>query len=117
MHAKIRTPLPKITIPSYNSRMNTVANVKKVSLIFFLLLAGAHILSSLLLARGYMSNTLLMINGTADIPALLAGILYAFSSMKLYLEEIGKNTGIFDIVAGIIGGVIIIGAVYINFFY
>lgn len=96
--------------------MNTVANVKKVSLLFFIAIAGAHILSTLLLAQGYISQPLTIINGTFDLPAILAGILYAFSSAKLYMEDLGKDTKTFDMIAGIFGGIALIGAVFVNFF-
>jgi hypothetical protein len=101
----------------YNTLMNTVSNVKKVSLLFFIGLAGAHITSSLLLARGYGSQPLHIINGTFDVPAILAAVLYAFSSFKVYLEELGRDTMAFDMAAGVLGGIALIGAIVVNFFF
>tara|TARA_B100000315_G_C14477647_1_gene541381 strand:+ start:865 stop:1158 length:294 start_codon:yes stop_codon:yes gene_type:complete len=96
--------------------MNTVANIKKVSLLFFIVLTGAHILSSLMLANEYFNDTMSLLNKTLDLPAILAGIIYGFTSLKLYLEETGKDTKIFDVVAGALGGIILIAAIYLNFF-
>jgi len=97
--------------------MHTTQNIKKVSFLFFLAFTGAHLASTLLLARGYHTAVLELINGIFDIPAILGGILYAFTSLKLYLEEIGKKTDHFDLIAGVIGGIILIGILYINFLY
>jgi hypothetical protein len=97
--------------------MNTVRNVKKVSLLFFIALGGIHILSTLLLARGYDTQTLTLINGTFDLPVIFVGILYAFTSMKLYLEEMGKDTKLFDLLAGILSGTLLLGAAFVNFFF
>ncbi len=95
--------------------MNTVANVKKIALLFFILFTGAHILSTLMLANGYFSDTMRILNGTLDIPAILSGLLYAFTSLKLYLEDMGKHTKMLDIAAGILGGLILIALLYVNF--
>lgn len=96
--------------------MSTIGNLKKVSLLLFIVLAGAHILATLLVARGMVSRPLTLIQGTLDLPAILAGILYAFSSAKLYMEELGKDTKTFDLVAGILGGMALISAIVVNFF-
>ena len=97
--------------------MNTVVNIKKVSLLLFILVAGAHILSTLLLARGYTDRSLYLINGTFDLPAILVGILYAFSSAKSTMENLGKDTKTFDLMAGIFGGLILVGALLVNFLF
>lgn len=96
--------------------MNTVENVKKVSLVFFLVLTGAHLLSSLMLANGYAAKPMTLVNNSLDIPAILAGILYAFTSAKRYLEDIGKDNMTFDITAGVVGGLLVIGSLVLNFF-
>ncbi|MBT5016474.1 hypothetical protein HN748_05085 [Candidatus Peregrinibacteria bacterium] len=95
--------------------MNTVANVKKVALLFFILFTGGHILSTLMLANDYFSDTMRILNGTLDIPAILSGLLYGFTSLKLYLEDMGKHTKPFDLVAGILGGIILLALLYVNF--
>lgn len=99
----------------YNTDMDTITNVKKVSLIFFLALTGTHVLSSLMLANDYFDRIMVIVNGTLDVPAIIAGLIYAFTSAKLYLEEIGKDTKIFDMVAGIVAGVILMAVLYLNF--
>jgi hypothetical protein len=96
--------------------MNTVVNVKKVSLIFFIVLVGGHLFSTLMLANDYYSESMVLMNGILDIPAILSAIIYAFTSLKLYIEENGKSTKVFDLVAGIIGGIVLLAAIYLNFF-
>lgn len=97
--------------------MNTVLNVKKVSLLLFLVLMGTHLASTLLLARGATTPTLTLLSETLDIPALIAGLLYGFTSAKLYLEETGRSTHLFDPIAGALAGLILIGAIYLNFIF
>lgn len=96
--------------------MDTVLNVKKVSLLFFLTITGTHLFASLMIANGYSEKWIQTLSGVLDLPAILAGVLYAFTSSKLYLEQIGKPTHIFDVIAGIIAGIILILSFYFNFF-
>ncbi|EKD92759.1 MAG: hypothetical protein ACD_28C00337G0006 [uncultured bacterium] len=95
--------------------METVLNVKKISLLFFLILTGTHLFSSLMVSRGYDSPTISILNGVLDIPTILAGILYAFTSLKLYLEQLGKSTKLFDVIAGMMSGFLLIIVLYLNF--
>ena len=95
--------------------MNTLANIKKVSLLFFIVFGGTHLLSSLMLANGYFSDTMRLLNGTFDIPAILSGLLYGFISLKIYMEDLGKPTKTIDLVAGILGGLTVLILVYVNF--
>ena len=96
--------------------MTTVANVKKVSLLFFLALTGTHLFSSLMLSRGYLQTPMTWVNQSFDLPALLAGVLYAFTSFKLYLEELGKSSQWFDLVGGIIAAAVVMAGIVLNFF-
>jgi hypothetical protein len=95
--------------------MNTLANIKKVSLIFFIAFGGTHLLSSLMLANYYFSDTMRLLNGTLDIPAVISGLLYGFTSLKLYMQDLGKPTKSLDLVGGIIGGITILILIYVNF--
>ncbi len=99
----------------YTPSMQTLLNVKKVSLILFLVLTGTHIASALLVAKGYDNTTLLLLYRTLDLPAILAGIVYGGSSVQDYLAALKKDTKIFDIVAGVVGGIMLIVALYLNF--
>ena len=96
--------------------MNTTANVKKVAFLFFLAFMGTHLLTTLLTSNGYAWTILPILRNSLDLPALISGILYAFASMKLYFEEAGKKTELFDLIAGIVGGVLLVGAVVVDFF-
>ncbi len=95
--------------------METLLNTKKVSLILFLLLTGTHLASALLVAKGYDNNTLLLLYRTLDLPAILAGIVYGGSSVQEYLAALKKDTKIFDVVGGVLGGIMLIAALYLNF--
>ncbi|HCW32459.1 MAG: hypothetical protein UT55_C0023G0008 [Candidatus Peregrinibacteria bacterium GW2011_GWE2_39_6] len=97
--------------------MNTILNVKKVSLLFFLVLTGTHIFSSIMLTKGYSNQTILLLNETLDIPTILSGLIYAFTSLRIYREQLQKSTHWFDIVAGLIAGIILALTLYFNFFF
>lgn len=71
---------------------------------------------ALMLGKGYTGQLLSALYGALDIPAICAGILYGFTSLKMILEKMNKNTHLFDIVAGIVGGIIFMAILYINFF-
>ena len=95
--------------------MNTLDNIKKVSLLFFIIFGGTHLVSSLMLANNYFSDTMRLLNGTLDIPAILSGLLYGFISLKIYMEDLGKPTKNFDLVGGVLGGIIVLALIYVNF--
>lgn len=110
----------KIALPRnlcYNSSVQTLLNIKKVSLVLFLLLTGAHITAALLVSKGYDNTTLMLMYRTLDLPAILAGILYGASSVKEYLEALRKDTKVFDLVGGVLGGIMLIVALYLNFLF
>lgn len=100
-----------------NSPMQTLLNLKKISLILFLVLTGAHLASALLVAKGYDNSTLLLLYRTLDLPAILAGIVYGGSSVQEYLQALKKDTKIFDVVGGVLGGIMLIAALYLNFLF
>lgn len=97
--------------------MNTLLNIKKVSLILFLLLTGTHLASALLVAKGYDNTTLTLLYRTLDLPAILAGIVYGASSVQEYLKDLKKDTKLFDLVGGVLGGIMLIAALYLNFLF
>lgn len=95
--------------------METVVNLKKVALVFFLSLTGIHLFSSLMLTQGYLESPMNWIQKGLDLPAILAGILYAFSSLKVYLLETGKTHPAFDILGGVLAAALFITAIVLNF--
>lgn len=96
--------------------MNTLKNIQKVSLIFFVVLGLAHIVSGLMAENNYSEAIATIINKTLDIPFAFVALIYGAVSLKLSIaREDTKNT-ILNVVLllGIIG---IIGTlIYINFF-
>ncbi len=97
--------------------MDTLLNLKKISLILFLMLTGTHLASALLVSKGYDNATLLLLYRTLDLPAILAGIVYGGSSVQEYLQALKKNSQIFDVVGGVVGGIMLIAALYLNFLF
>ncbi len=94
--------------------MKTVENVKKVALIFFIILGTLHLLSSLMIANSYFLPWSLIINRILDIPFALSALIYGFSSISCKVKEEKQRT--FNTIFGIITVFIFLGLVYINFF-
>lgn len=92
-----------------------IQNIKKVSLILFIVLTGAHLYSTLALNAGYSTQWLSAIYNGFDIPAILIGLTYALSSFKDNLETHQKTSKSFDIAAGILLGITLITLLYLNF--
>jgi hypothetical protein len=88
----------------------TIINIKKISLLFFLLFGAVHLISSALLTNNLFYKQSLIVNQTLDIPFILTGLLYAFSSIRLSFtdnEEPHKTLDIF-LIAIIIAALITI---------
>lgn len=66
---------------------NTLINIKKVSLIFFIITGFLHLGSSLLIANLLFLKYAFILNKTMDIPFVLTGLLYGFSSLRLSLTN------------------------------
>jgi len=94
--------------------VNTTDNLKKVSLILFLLLGTIHIISGLMFSEGYMLPTSLIINRVLDIPFAITGLIYAFISLYNGIDE--KKRKIPGVIFTIILLLIFIILLYINLF-
>lgn len=96
--------------------MNTVKNIKKVSLAFFVLTGLLHLGSSVLLANSYFLEQAKLINNIMDAPFILTGLLYGISSLRLNLTNPEKNYKVLDIVLLSIIILIFIAVIIINIF-
>lgn len=94
--------------------METFKNIKKVSILFFVLIGIVHIGSSLFLANNPFSKEALIINKTLDIPFIITGLIYGLSSLRISLANQEKSHRILDASLIIAIVVIFVGLVLVN---
>lgn len=70
-----------------NSTANSTANLKKVSLILFIILGLTHILSGFLMTSSIGLPSTLIINHVLSIPFAMTALIYGLSSIKTGLKE------------------------------
>jgi hypothetical protein len=92
----------------------TIQNIKKVSLIFFIITGILHLGSSMLLANQLFLKEAQIINKTIDIPLILTGLLYGFSSLRLSLTNPKNPHKILDISLISIIIVVLLALIIIN---
>ena len=94
--------------------METFKNIKKVSILFFVIIGLVHIGSSLFLANNPISKEALIINKTLDIPFVITGLIYGLSSLRISLANKEKMHKILDASLIIAIVVIFVGLVLVN---
>ncbi len=94
--------------------MKTIENVKKVSLIFFIITGIAHLGSSILIANSLYLKESQIVNKIMDIPFILTGLLYAFSSLRIGLTKADKHHKNIDVLLIAIIILVLIGLIIIN---
>lgn len=95
--------------------INTILNIKKVSLVFFIVTGIIHLGSGALIANQLYLKQALIINKIMDVPFVLTGLVYAFSSLRLGLTDNTKLHKSLDIALIAVLVIIIIGLIVVNF--
>jgi hypothetical protein len=94
--------------------VGSLENTQKVSLVFFITIGLAHILSGMFVANGFMIREANLVNQALDIPFIVAALVYLYASVKISLLKAEKYPPVLDTVF-IIGGIIIIlGMISLN---
>lgn len=94
--------------------MNTIENIKKVALVFFIITGILHIGSSAFIANQFHLKEATIINKTMDIPFIVTGLIYGFSSLRLALTDQGKPHKTLDIILISVIILILVGVILIN---
>ena len=94
--------------------METFKNIKKVSILFFVVIGFLHIGSSLFIANDIYMKEAFIINRTLDIPFIITGLIYGFSSLRISLASQEKSHRILDAVLAIAIILIFLGLIAIN---
>ena len=92
----------------------TITNIKKVSLIFFIITGILHLGSSLLIANQLFLKEAFILNKTMDVPLVLTGLLYGFASIRLMLTDPQKNHKMLDIFLLAVIVLTVGGLIFIN---
>jgi len=92
----------------------TAENIKKVSLILFIVLGLTHILTGFLMSSKIGLPYTFIVNHVMDIPFAMIALIYGLSSIKTGFKEGGNK--IIDILFIILALLIFAGLVYINVF-
>jgi hypothetical protein len=92
--------------------LKSLENLKKVSLIFFLVIGLAHIISGLLISNNQLLSISGPLNRYLDIPFAITGLIFGFASLTESFEENKRKTP--AIIFGLITFLILVGLLYIN---
>ncbi|MFH1284438.1 MAG: hypothetical protein ABIH78_02505 [Candidatus Peregrinibacteria bacterium] len=93
---------------------STITNIKKVSLIFFIITGLLHLGSAMFISNGLHLKEALIVNKTMDIPFILTGLIYGFSSLRLSLTDPEKHHKLLDVSLISIIIIVLAGLVVIN---
>lgn len=95
-------------------KVEKIKNIQSISLVFFLITGLLHFGSAIFISNQLFLKESLIINKTMDIPFVISGLLYAFSSLRLNIVDPNQEHKVLDII--LISGIIIalIGLIVIN---
>ena len=96
--------------------METLKNIKKVSILFFIVIGILHIGSSLFIANNLYLKESILVNKTLDIPFIVTGLIYGLTSLRLSLAKQEKSHRILDAVLAATVIVIFLALIAINLF-
>jgi len=94
--------------------VQTTENIKKVSLVLFIILGLSHILTGFLVNSNIGVPLTFIINHILDIPFAMISLIYGLSSIKTDLKDGGNKT--INILFIVLTLLIFFGLVYINIF-
>lgn len=94
--------------------MNTTINIKKVSLVFFLVAGFFHLGSSVFIANQFYLKEASIVNKIMDVPFIITGLIYAFSSLKLAFTDPDKTYKKLDIFLISVIILVLVGLITIN---
>lgn len=97
--------------------METIQNIQKISLWFFIVLGTAYILTSLMDLNDYFNGFPLIIHRTIQIPFILCALIYGISSVMLSIANPDKKNRILFVIAGIVCAAIVIAIIILEMFF
>jgi len=95
-------------------RTESIINIQKVTLIFFIVTGILHFGSSLLIKNQIFLKESTILNKTIDIPFIITGLTYALTSFRIGITQHHQKHKILDILIAIIILIALIGLVAVN---
>ncbi|MEK7085993.1 MAG: hypothetical protein AAB953_03195 [Patescibacteria group bacterium] len=96
--------------------MNTILNIKKVALLFFVITGILHLSSSIFIANELYIKPAFILNKTMDIPFIITGLIYGLSSLRLTFTNPEHEHKTLDIILICVIIVTLLGLIAINLF-
>ncbi|MEK7126542.1 MAG: hypothetical protein AAB848_00395 [Patescibacteria group bacterium] len=96
--------------------MNTIQNIKKVALIFFIATGLLHFGSAIFIANDLYIKEASILNKIMDIPFIITGLIYGLASLRLTLTNPESKHKTLDIILISAIILILIGLIAINLF-
>jgi len=93
--------------------MKTAENIKKVALVFFLILGFGQILSGLMVSNSYAIPASIIVNRVLNIPFAMSALLYGLSALYTGIGE--KQLKLANKVFIAISVLVFIVLIYIDF--
>ncbi len=93
----------------------TLQSLASVSFLFFVVLGGLHVSSSLLIAQGVINPADTLLFNALDLPFLLSALLYGSAQLSLTLEDIVGNLKVPFVICSALSVAVFAGALYLNF--
>ena len=97
--------------------MTTAENIKKVSLVFFIIMGLLHLGSSIMIANKLYLKETIIVNKIMDIPFILTGLAYGFSSLRCTLTDPSEKHKVLDIILIAIIVLALLGLLTLNIFF
>jgi len=113
----IQFSLPYFRSFLYNRVMKNIESIKKVSLIFFIIVGAIHIISTALIINNISLKTAEIINNTLFVPFLVSSLIYGSSSLRLSLFPEHENHKFLDTTLSAIIVIITITSVTLSIIY
>lgn len=99
-----------------SSSSNTILNIKKVALAFFIATGLLHLGSSIFLANKLFIKTSYIFNKTMDIPFAITGLIYGLASLRLTLTNPEHEHKTLDIILICVIMLVLLGLIGLNLF-
>lgn len=93
---------------------NTILNIKKVTLIFFIITGFLHLGSSIFIANQLYLKESFILNKTMDVPFIITGLIYGLSSLRLSLTNPDHEHKTLDIFLISVIILVLLGLILIN---
>ena len=94
--------------------INTIINIKKISLVFFVTLGLAHLLTTILISNNIWLKGSTITSKIVAIPFAITGIIYGLSSLRISLSKPDTDHAILNKVLIGISIIAFIGLLIVN---